>query len=200
MLYNIEGDLQSHYEILHEMFSRLASCKGQWRIHARGRVNDRKYHAGAGHLVRRERIQLTLKNPPYVKTNILTPSIPCGGKILYFFPDLVLICDRGNVGAVSYQNLSVEITQTQFIEEGSLPGDAKIVEYTWKYVNKSDGPDRRFKDNRKLPIALYAELDFSSTVGLKEKFQFSNGEVVGGFVEALGAIAALTRAGDWHVR
>ena len=196
MLYDIEGEMQRPYELLHEAFSRLANCKGRWRIHAQGRVKDRKYHAGAGHLVRRDAIQLTLKNPPYVKTNILTPSVPCGAKTLYFFPDLVLIFDRRDVGAVSYENLSVEVAQTQFIEDGSVPGDAKIVGYTWKYVNKDGGPDRRFKDNRKLPIALYQELEFSSATGLNEKFQFSDREVVKGFVEALNAIAALPRVGN----
>jgi len=27
--------------------------------------------------------------------------------------------------------------------------------YTWKYVNKKGDPDKRFKDNRKIPIVLY---------------------------------------------
>ena len=109
---------------------------------------------------------------------------------------ITLLRRRRDVGAVSYENLSVEVTQTQFIEDGSVPGDAKIVGYTWKYVNKDGGPDRRFKDNRKLPIALYQELEFSSATGLNEKFQFSDREVVKGFVEVLNAIAALPRVGN----
>lgn len=196
MLYDIEGDLQRPYETLHETFSRLADCGGRWRIDAQGRVKDRKYHAGAGHLVRRNPVQLALRTPPYVKSNILAPSVPCGTKTLYFFPDRVLVFDSRDVGAVSYDNLSVEVTKTQFIEEQSVPKDAAVVGYTWKYVNKKGGPDRRFKDNRKLPIALYYEMHFSSGTGLNETFQFSSEAVAKEFVEALNAIVALSRAGD----
>lgn len=195
MLYDIEGDLQRPYETLHEAFSRLADCGGRWRIDAQGRVKDRKYHAGAGHLVRRNPVQLALKNPPYVKSNILAPSVPCGTKTLYFFPDRVLVFDSRDVGAVSYDNLTVEVTKSQFIEEQSVPKDATVIGYTWKYVNKGGGPDKRFKDNRKLPIALYQELHFSSETGLNETFQFSNGEVVKEFVAALNAIVALLSTG-----
>ena len=40
-----------------------------------------------------------------------------------------------------------------------LPIGRRIEEdYTWQYANKSGGPDRRFNNNRQLPICLYGIL------------------------------------------
>ena len=69
--------------------------------------------------------------------------------------------------------MRLDVSQQRFIENGHLPGDAKVVDYTWRYVNKSGGPDRRFANNAQLPICLYDELLFSSGTGLKELIQVS---------------------------
>jgi hypothetical protein len=53
-----------------------------------------------------------------------------------------------------------------FIESEGVPPDGKVVDQTWRYMNKKDGPDRRFKDNRELRIALYEELQFTSASAL----------------------------------
>lgn len=58
-------------------------------------------------------------------------------------------------------------------EEGTLPHDAKVVDRTWQYVNKNGGPDRRFNNNRELPVCLYEDLKLSSASGLNELLQVS---------------------------
>jgi hypothetical protein len=136
-------------------------------------VHDRKYHAGASSVVRRRSISVGRQHPPFVKTNIVVPSVPVGEQTLYFFPDKVLVFEANGVGAVGYENLAIRCEATRFIEEQGVPSDAKVVDSTWRYVNKSGGPDRRFKDNRQLPIALYEEISFTSRTGLNETIQAS---------------------------
>ena len=63
--------------------------------------------------------------------------------------------------------------ETRFIEDGGAPGDAKVVGYTWRYVNKSGGPDRRFNNNVQIPICLYESILLTSNSGLQELFQAS---------------------------
>lgn len=185
MLYDIEDEFQDIYKSLHDAFEQMAKCKGRWHMEAEGRVKDKKYHAGADSIVRRKSISLSLNNPPHVKTNIATPTIPVGKQNLFFFPDMVLIFDSNGVGAVSYENLSVEVCTQKFIEEDSVPSDAKVVDHTWKYVNKRGGPDKRFKDNRKIPIALYEDVYFSSTTGLNERIELSKAGVAEPFAAAI---------------
>lgn len=97
--------------------------------------------------------------------------------VLYFFPDRALVYEGKRVGAVSYDNLQVFQRNQRFIESGSVPSDATIVDHTWQYLNKSGGPDKKFSNNRKLPIALYSEVNFTCSTGLNERIQFSKSDV-----------------------
>ena len=81
-------------------------------------------------------------------------------------PDVVLCWQHGTFGAVSYRDLQVRDSTTRFIEDGWVPSDAAVVDRTWRYVNKSGGPDRRFNNNAQLPVVKYGVLYLSSATGL----------------------------------
>ena len=55
-------------------------------------------------------------------------------------------------------------------------------------MNKSGGPDRRFKDNRQLPICLYGELELSSTSGLNTVIMYSKQD---GFSDSIYILKSL---------
>src|SRR5690606_10171959 len=176
-----DPDLEEAFGLLHGWAERLAACAAAWHIEAEGRVHDRKYHAGASNLVRRKPTFIRKTQPPYLKTNIETIALGVGRQTLHFFPDRVLVYDKNGVGAVGYQQLKVHVRPSQFIEDGTVPRDAKVVSYTWRYVNKSGGPDKRFKDNRQLPVCLYDEMSFTSPTGLNEVVQVSQSGVAENF-------------------
>ena len=178
--------------MLPSMPSRRVGVVG---ISAQGRVRDRKYHAGASSLVKRSVIAVAKRSPPFVKTNIAVPCVPVGKQALYFFPDLLLIFEPNGVGAVSYSRLTIRTAEARFIEEQGVPRDAKVVDRTWRYVNKSGGPDRRFKDNKELPIALYEEMTFESDSGLNEVIQISR---LGIAERIVGAVNCLSHGRTWH--
>lgn len=93
---------------------------------------------------------------------------------MLFLPDKLFIMQGSKIGALNYSDIDSNAHTTRFIESESVPRDAQVVGQTWKYVNKSGEPDRRFKDNRQLPICLYGELELSSTSGLNTVIMFSN--------------------------
>lgn len=189
LFYDFDPDLEVAYTNLHTAARQLASCASVWHIEASGKVHDRKYHAGASDLVRRKSTFIRTIEPPYVKTNIETVAIGVGRQTLHFFPDRILVYDNNGVGAVGYQDLQVAIGATRFIESESVPRDAKVVDRTWKYVNKSGGPDKRFKDNIELPICQYEEINLSSLSGLKEVIQLSRCGTAKEFSEAITWLA-----------
>ena len=82
--------------------------------------------------------------------------IPVGRQALYLLPDRILVFDGTRVGAVGYEQVTLVVGTTQFIEEEAVPSDADVVSSTWRYVNKGGGPDRRFKNNVQLPVVRYA--------------------------------------------
>lgn len=173
LFYKLDSTLEKDYQSFHNAFDNLRSCNKIWHIEAQGNVTDRKYHAGANTLIKRKLILLTKGQPPFVKTNISVPTIPVGQQKLYFFPDRLLVFDTNGVGAVGYDLLRIIVSETRFIENEEVPRDSQIVDKTWKYVNKKGGPDKRFNNNRELPIALYEDIHFTSSSGLNELIQLS---------------------------
>ena len=173
LLYEFEPEIESLYKKLHEVFKQLSSSSRIWHIEAEGIVRDHKRNAGATSVIKRTAISLGTGNPPNVKTNISVPYIPVGKQTLYFFPDMMIVFEPHGVGAVSYSNLNIIVENTKFIEEENVPADTKIVDTTWKYVNKKGGPDKRFKDNRELPVVLYEDINLTSATGLNERIEIS---------------------------
>lgn len=173
LFYDFDDEMMACYQQLHDSGAKLATCSKVWHVEASGAVYDPKYHAGASNLLRRKATSISKTKPPFVKTNIDTIAVNVGRQTLHFFPDRVLVFDRDGVGAVSYDQLFVNIGNSQFIESETVPRDALVVGRTWKYVNKSGGPDRRFKDNTEIPICLYENLSLTSHSGLNELLQLS---------------------------
>jgi hypothetical protein len=88
-------------------------------------------------------------------------------------PDAALLVTASSVAALHYRDFVISAQSVRYIEEETVPKDAKVVGDTWRFVNKSGGPDRRFSFNKQLPICLYGEMDFQSASGLNAKIYFS---------------------------
>jgi hypothetical protein len=99
-----------------------------------------------------------------------------------------LLYDSTGIGAVPYSDLVAREGFTRFVEDGSAPADGTRVGTTWRYVAKNGGPDRRFNNNRQLPVMLYGELGLTSQSGVKELFHCSVPDAVS---EVASAIATL---------
>lgn len=177
IFYDIEDETEKEIQKFYDAFNELISCSKAWHISAQADVRDRKYHAGASAVIKRSSITVQYKSLPRIKTNIRVPSIPVGKQTLYFLPDRILIFEGKQVGGLSYSSLHVAQSDQNFIESESVPRDGKIVDHTWRYVNKSGGPDKRFKDNPRLPIMMYSDLQFTSSTGLNERVEFSRANV-----------------------
>jgi hypothetical protein len=174
LFYHLDQNVESLYQSLHDAFDNINLCPRIWHIEADAKVKDIKYHAGAGYLVKRKEIRINKGNAPYIKTNITVPAVPVGSQTLYFFPDRLIVIAPNGVGAIQYNCLDLDISETNFIEDEEVPQGAKVVGRTWRYVNKGGGPDRRFKDNPELPILRYEQLHFMSASGLKELLHLSS--------------------------
>lgn len=176
LFYVLEPQVEEAYQALHNAFDLLRLCSQVWHIDSRGDVTttyDWKVNAGASAIVKRRTINPHAGSPSYFQCNLSIPVLPAGRQQLYFLPDRILVWGTDEVGAVGFDQLDLSFGERRFIEDGSVPGDAKVVDSTWRYVNKSGGPDRRFNDNREIPILLYEEVLLTSKSGLRELFQAS---------------------------
>lgn len=106
------------------------------------------------------------------------------GSNIYIYPGFAALFDnKENFGLIEIDELDLTFEPMNFLETEKIPKDSKIVGETWAKVNKDGTPDRRFKDNYKIPIARYGELTFKSNTGVFEVFLFSNKEYSEEFAE-----------------
>ena len=153
---------------------------------------DTRYSAGAGQGLKFQQAALTMGQAPGILANIAVPILATGGTTLAFYPDRVLAFRGNAVGAIDYERLSATSGAKQFVEDEALPADATVVGHTWRYVNKNGTPDRRFKDNRQMPICRYNEMNLSTPGGLDVRFLGSRD---GGFGLVASALADMRAAG-----
>jgi hypothetical protein len=142
-------------------------------------------------LIARKRATFGYSVPKVIKTNVELPSIVGGQQAVYFFPDVVLITEGKNAGAISYDDLKIYWNTTVFIEDDSVPLDARVVGYTWRFVNRDGGPDRRFNSNRRIPQVLYQQMGLQGTGGFQKILHISRVEDRGQFDSALASLRVL---------
>jgi hypothetical protein len=201
--YNLDKTYAEKYRRLHSAFDLLRSSQSVWLVDAHAAVYNGKYHGGASALLTRRPLRPRFGLPPYFRSNVTAPMLPAGRQTLYFFPDTILVYDGERVGAINYADLNVTPTTVQFIEHGTQPTDSQQVGQTWQYVNKSGGPDRRFVNNRSIPVMLYGEFRLQSATGLNEHFQTSCGVVPQAIADALKemrtatAVPAVAPSSQW---
>src|ERR1039458_5731298 len=158
LIYHLADDAAQRFTVLQEACQNLAKSHRVWLVVGKESTWDMKRNAGASSLLSRSPVSVRLGEAPWVNTNLQIWSIDLGTLKLFFFPDRLLVWDSRKYGAVSYDSLAVTFAPVRFIETEAVPGDAEVVNYTWQYLNMDGSPDRRFTNNRQLPIALYGSL------------------------------------------
>lgn len=160
LVYEFENNCFEYYKEIISAFNKIAQSKKIWSlVSSEYLVSDyqSKINAGARNLVDRGAASSGTGKLPWVNTNINIPLIKANGKSLYFVPDGILVYDSKGVAYVDYQNLKISYDTTRFADEYP-PSDANIIYNTWQYANKDGGPDRRFKNNKEIPVCKYGEL------------------------------------------
>jgi len=194
VLYDLDPAIEQAFQSVHDCALSLAHTGGKWHLNARANVYDRRYHAGASHLVRRAEASFSSGLPPYFKSNVSAVKVALSNKSLFLFPDRMLVIGPDGVGAVAYQDLAMVIGPSTFIEEGHVPNDAKIVGETWRFVNKNGTPDRRFNNNSRLPVCEYEEVLLTTPFGLHEVLQISRAGIAAHLDQALQRLADVIAA------
>lgn len=196
MALNYEMDEQ--YKQIYQQFSAhfisFSKSAKVWQYLNAQRTKDFKRNAGAGKLIKRIGVSgIAAHKVPlqHFITNVSIPYVLLNNMELYFLPERLLIKRGKTFAAVFYKNLRVTTNVTRFIEDGFVPHDASVIDYTWRYVNRKGGPDRRFNNNRKLPICAYSEYMFTSDTGIFEVISTSKTAAMDAFAGFLSKIGEL---------
>jgi hypothetical protein len=140
----------------------------------------------------REETNISLRACELLQWDRPVPYLPNQGDGgMYIFPGFILYQAAKEVFAVIDPiEVSLHLVGVKMATEGAIPSDTTIVGSVWEKSNKDGSPDRRFSDNRQIPVAFYADLSFTTEQGLNERFQFSNVEKAERFGKAYAAFVA----------
>ena len=188
VIYDVNDDAANRFDKLITAMAGAIGSQKAWHMQAEAALTSahaRKVSGGAGHVVKREPVLRTTAGPKVLATNIAVPSFVAPSRSVFFLPDRILVLQGSTYADVEWEKITTAFDQQRFIEEEGVAGDAEVVGHTWKYVNKTGGPDRRFKDNRQLPICLFGEVSLIAPNGFRAEWQFSNRRAAGEWAEAL---------------
>lgn len=175
LMYEMDDINKEKYESLNEFLQNLNQSKKIWQIDSSTIVYNTKYNAGAGNNVSRHLVSLVKKMPWYISHNVDVYCLVLTNEKIFFTPDRMLIFKKfGGVGCRKYNDMMARFSMTNFVETEFVSNDSEIIGYTWRYVNKSGGPDKRFNNNRRIPICRYGEISLKSEDGIDILLECSN--------------------------
>lgn len=198
LFYELEQDALERFTAIQQACGALAQAARVWRVESKQPTFDWKRNAGASSLITRQPIASGRLSPPCIATNVEILGLRLNDSTLFFMPDLIFVWQNNHYGAVSYDALDVSFSPTRFIEEDGVPRDAQVIDHTWRYVNKNGSPDRRFSNNRQIPIAQYGLLELRSRTGLNIHLHVSNLEAARYFANTFNRVLGTAR--NWQPR
>lgn len=139
---------------------------------------DLKYTSGAGKLHNTDRLKVYKNNAFRIKCNAPSFSIEHIDFQISFLSFFLIVYLRKEKKYYVFNSIDIftEIQSINWIWTEKVPNDSKIVDYTWKYLNKQGGPDKRFNDNYQIPILLFNTLRLTLDKVSIELF-FSNSDL-----------------------
>ena len=173
--YSFDAEKEDEHTRRIDAWQLLAEGEKEWQVLTEQFNSNTKVNAGAGRTLKRVPCKIQRGHPYYIKTNVETIQIPLHGKErIIILPDKVFFIRKRKVGMIDYSDFRISVSTTRFVETDPIPKDAQIVGQTWQYVNKNGTPDRRFKNNRQIPVCLYGRVILRSASGLNVEIQISN--------------------------
>jgi hypothetical protein len=142
--------------------------------------------------IERQRVKFSLDDCDLIQWEQKVPHLrnSKGGE-LFLYPGFILYrAAQQAFSVIDYHDVNGKGALVKFYEQEGVPGDSKVVGYTWAKANKDGSRDRRFVDNFQIPIALYGEVSFRSESGLWEEFQFSNPDRLQNFLNSLNTFVS----------
>lgn len=188
IIYHLDPAYELRYRHMIQSFQELGRCQGLWRINSEAAVSEKRRRAGAGRFLDRTSIRLEFKIPPHFQLNVNPVIVPAGSKRLCFLPDTILVFEGSRIGAIGCAQLTIKADVTPFMEGGQPQHDARQIGQRWQFANKNGDPDRRFANNRQVPVMQYGILNLQSASGLTVQFYCSQPQAASNVATAVSAM------------
>ena len=183
---DFDADMKAKFGVLEETFKQLSRSQKVWDVTSAVHQNRVAARSAASTLVMKREVAIAIKQIPDIRSDISPLWLKnANGADLYFYPGFVIMYDsRDQFGIIGLNELQFDFAPVRFVEDGIVPGDSKVIDRTWAKVNRNGTPDKRFKDNRQIPIVRYGRISLKTRNGMHEEYEFSNYEATESFGNA----------------
>jgi hypothetical protein len=103
---------------------------------------------------------------------------------------MIIAENSGSCTFVPYSEISFKVVESTHLNV-PVPNWCTPVGYSWLYMNKDGGPDRRYNNNVQIPHYKVWELDFSFPSGRIDT-AFADEKALDQFTDALDRLIALS--------
>jgi hypothetical protein len=182
-----DGTFTQLYETVAKGYRLLTNCTRIWDVTTTKDINQVERRTIAKSEVNRVEVKGSIEHSDLIQADKVPMKLENkNGGDLYFYPGFLIIHEsKFDFAIMDYSEINVSFQGTHFISNDAVSADSKQVGTTWYKTNKDGSPDKRFKGNYQMPIALHGEISFTSPTGLNERYMVSNYEYGKLFVEAL---------------
>ena len=196
----VDREQAEPYYRMRDTFAALSECQKVWNVLTEKAIDRVAERSNANTAVTRTPLSFSLNSCDLIQWEQKVPHLPnrTGGD-MYIYPGFILYrASKQAFALIDSRDVTLRLVSTQFTETDPVPSDSQIVGRTWAKCNKDGSPDRRFRDNYQIPVALYGTLLFSSRDGLDVRYICSNAGKAEEFVKAWAAFRAsfVTQAND----
>ncbi|MFE4457667.1 hypothetical protein ACFROC_09955 [Nocardia tengchongensis] len=180
-VYEVDGPVAQWFSTLVDGYHAVLDLGGAWRVETTTAVVGTygyKLSGGVESIIGRTSLTRSLSAPRMLRTNIVVPSLAHDRDALLFLPDRILVRHLDQWSDAEYRHVQVQCTREWVKEPERPPQDGTQVDTTWQVVNvRGGGPDRRYRDNRAIPVMEYGHLTLHTATGLHWVIDCSRPEV-----------------------
>jgi hypothetical protein len=184
LLYDIAPEREQKLAAFYDEISKIDESEKIWIVRTADRHGDTRRHAGATESISRNEENFFFFFLYGIETNIFIPNI---GRRLYFLPDIILYTKQREIEPISYDKMEIQLSISKFREDEEVPSDGEKTGSSWLFVNNDGSPDKRFNNNRKIPIMKYCEIKIKSNDGFSFRIMTSNYEIGQTFANVLNS-------------
>jgi hypothetical protein len=179
----LSASAQRAWENLEAAFDALCRSAAIWDITASRAKRAGEERSTATEIVERKRVKLARGEVDVLESrhSALQWQNANGGDI-FLLPGFILIFrNETDFALIDFSEIELHVSMVKFTESEQVPADALLIGRTWALANRDGTRDRRYANNRELPVLAYAQFLWQSQSGLNEAFQFSNWDTASAF-------------------
>ena len=162
-----DKEKEDSYMAVIQAYDALSKCKSKWEIIS-SHTNTEAKSSASNIVDKKSTYSFYKKSFNFIKPlkDVGAPyfEFKQGGMSFYIYPDFIIAARSAtNFDVIEMKDFGIEFKKQNFIEsvDALAPKDAKLVRYTYKFVNRDGSRDGRYTNNPRFGVYEYGDITFN---------------------------------------